>query len=184
MEGQRNLSEKRVMQLIGFPVWKSLILCIAIWAFLPMGFSFLCQKLPSRFFNYKNALFRTKSFEKKGGIYKSIFKIHLWKVYLPDGAGVTKSGYTKKHLTDFSNTNLALFLEESCRAELGHLLGITPFWIFGFFLPPVAIPIMLIYALIVNVPCILAQRYNRPRILELMKKREQREEKVYGRKSV
>lgn len=174
MEGQRNFSEKGLMQLIELPLWKSLILCVAIWSIIPLGFSLLCQKLPGRFFNCENPLFRPKSFEKKGSLYKSIFKIHVWKAYLPDGAVLSKSGYTKKHLRDFSNENLTLFLEESCRAELGHLLGITPFWVFGFFLPPIAIPIMLFYALIVNIPCILAQRYNRPRIITFMNKREER----------
>ena len=63
------------------------------------------------------------------------------------------------------------FLLKSCRAELGHLLAITPFWVFGFFLPPIGIFIMLLYAIIINVPCIFAQRYNRPRIKALLEKR-------------
>lgn len=51
-----------------------------------------------------------------------------------------------------------------------HWLGILPFWVFGLFAPPGVIWIMLAYALIVNLPCIIAQRYNRPRVYALLKK--------------
>ncbi|MEA5061120.1 MAG: hypothetical protein VB015_01720 [Erysipelotrichaceae bacterium] len=61
------------------------------------------------------------------------------------------------------------FLIESARGELTHWLAILPFWVFGFFAPSYIIPIMLAYALIVNLPCIIVQRYNRPRIKKLLK---------------
>jgi glycosyl-4,4'-diaponeurosporenoate acyltransferase len=67
-------------------------------------------------------------------------------------------------MDDFSELNLLKFLHESCRAELTHWLAIPPFIVFGLFTPPAALPIMFVYALAVNMPCILAQRYNRPRI--------------------
>ncbi len=61
-----------------------------------------------------------------------------------------------------------MFLKESCRAEFSHIIAIFPFWIFGLFAPFTVVPIMLVYALLVNVPCIIAQRYNRPRILKIL----------------
>ena len=51
-----------------------------------------------------------------------------------------------------------------------HWFAIPPFLIFGLFTPSYVIGFMLIYALLVNVPCILAQRYNRPRILKFIEK--------------
>ena len=78
---------------------------------------------------------------------------------------------TEKNLTDYSQENLKRFLIETSRGELVHWLGILPFWVFGLFAPPQIIWIMLAYALIVNLPCIIAQRYNRPRVYALYQKR-------------
>lgn len=148
----------------------SLVLCFVLWAVLQTLFAVICQKLPENLFRYDNKLFRSKGFEKEGKLYDDLFKIKYWKKYLPDGAAIKKTGFRKKYLTDFSKENLNKFLIESCRAELGHLLAITPFWIFGLFLPPICILIMLIYAIAINMPCIIAQRYNRPRIVKVLKR--------------
>lgn len=160
------------MQIIVFPVSVSIILCLVLWAGFQTFFAVICQKIPAKYFKYDNWFFRSKPFEKNGKIYKSVFKINRWKSLLPDGAAVSKSGYRKKHLSDVSAENLEMFLEQSCRAELSHLLAIIPFWIFGLFLPPVSIPIMFVYAVFINTPCIMAQRYNRPRIINVLSRME------------
>lgn len=81
-----------------------------------------------------------------------------------------KSGFEKKKLESFSKSSFEEFLLESCRAEMIHWLAILPFWFFGFFAPPVVILYMLIFALGINIPCIIAQRYNRPRIVRIIEK--------------
>ena len=163
------------MQVLFFSDIVSLILCFILWPILQILAAVISKRLPDRMFQWNKGVFKPQKFEKNGKIYKSVFKIDQWKHLLPDGAAVQKSGYRKKNITDFSSENLKLFLTESCRAELGHFLAITPFWIFGLFLPMPGIFLMLGYALIMNVPCILAQRYNRPRIAKLQKKIEKRE---------
>lgn len=95
---------------------------------------------------------------------------------MPDGAAVTKSGYRKKTLADSTPQNLHVFLEQSCRAELSHLLAIFPFWVFGLFLPPISVGIMFVYAVGINMPCVMAQRYNRPRIAQVLQRREKQHE--------
>lgn len=106
--------------------------------------------------------------KKEEGLYSKVFKVKKWKKYLPDGAVISKEDYRMKSMKDFSKENLELFLKESCRAELNHLLAITPFWVFGLFVPPRVVIYMLAYALIVNMPCIIVQRYNRPRIIRML----------------
>ena len=92
---------------------------------------------------------------------------------LPDGGSIWgKKGFKKRQLADLSNENLNRFLTESARGELTHWLAIFPFWVFGFFAPPQVVWMMLVYALLINLPCIMAQRYNRPRIRRLLKKRQ------------
>lgn len=145
------------------------LFCV-LWFFFQAGAALLCFKLPNRFFEKDNGLYRIRRWERQGEIYDFIFKVKKWKKWLPDG-GAIFGGYAKKRLRDNSTQNLEIFLLESRRAELTHWLAIAPFWVFGFFAPIRVIPIMLVYALVINVPCIIAQRYNRPRIEAILKKR-------------
>ncbi len=150
----------------------TILLFVVIWAVVPMVLAFLCLYLPDRFFEPAILFWRSRAFEKNGQFYEQVFHVRKWKHLLPDGGNVWKKrGYQKKNLSDFSEENLHRFLIETSRGELVHWLGILPFWVFGFFAPPGVIWIMLAYALIVNLPCIIAQRYNRPRIYELYKRR-------------
>lgn len=165
------------MQIFYFSDSVSILLCFVLWGVFQTLAALICEKLPVTLFRYDNWLFQTRAFEDNGILYEKVFHIRLWKKYLPDGAAVKKSGYRKKYLRDFSSENLNKFLVESCRAELGHLLAIAPFWVFGLFLPPISLPIMLIYAITINLPCIIAQRYNRPRIVKLLNNIEKRENK-------
>lgn len=151
------LSEKWVVMLF-----------FILWFIFQLSAARISHLLPDKWLDPKNVLFRPRKWEKDGKLYERVFKIKSWKEFLPDGAAVSKTDYRKKNIRDFSYENLNLFLKESCRAELSHILAIFPFWIFGLFAPLNVVPIMLAYALIVNIPCIIAQRYNRPRILRIL----------------
>ena len=151
------------MQLLYLSTPWTIVLCFAGWFVLQFGAALICLKIPRRWLNSERFLFQTHHWEKNGRIYLYL-GVHRWKRLLPDGAAITKGGYRKKTLTDFSPENLERFEIESCRAELTHILAILPFWVFGFIGPPLIIAYMLFYALAVNLPCIIAQRYNRPRI--------------------
>ena len=87
-------------------------------------------------------------------------------------SGLEKAGFQKKRLDNFSEENLNRFLIESARGELTHRLAIFSFLVFWFFTPPIVPWIMLTYALLVNMPCIIAQRYNRPRVQRLLKRKQ------------
>jgi glycosyl-4,4'-diaponeurosporenoate acyltransferase len=159
------------MRLIYLPEVWTLALCFVVWPILQVAAALLCLFLPDRLFDPQNALFRTRRWEKDGHLYERLFHIRRWKHLLPDGAAAWKNrGYQKKHLDNFSRQNLNRYLTESARGEMTHWLAILPFWIFGFFVPPPVILLMLAYALLVNGPCIIAQRYNRPRILRTLRK--------------
>lgn len=146
-------------------------LIFAIWAIVPLLLAWVCLYLPDRLFDPRRFFWRSHRWERGGRVYETVFRIRSWKRLLPDGGNVWKTrGYQKRSLSDYSEENLKRFLVESARGELTHWLGILPFWVFGLFAPPYIIWIMLVYAFIVNLPCILAQRYNRPRILALLKR--------------
>lgn len=149
----------------------SILLAFAVWAFAPLLLALICLRLPDSVFDPSRFFWRARKWEREGRFYETVFHVRSWKQFLPDGGGVWKNrGYKKRNLADYSEENLRRFLIETARGELTHWLGILPFWVFGFFAPPFVVWIMLLYALAVNLPCIVAQRYNRPRVVALMRR--------------
>ncbi len=157
------------MQVVFLPDTLSLLLCFFVWPVLQVTAALICLSLPERLLSPDACLFRAHRFEKEGLIYHRFFKVNRWKHLLPDGGAIwRKRGFRKKKLESFSQENLNRFLVESARGELTHWLAILPFWVFGFFTPPRVLWYMFGYALLVNLPCIIAQRYNRPRVRRLL----------------
>ncbi len=160
------------MQILFLPQWLMITLFFVLWFLFQVGAAALCFYMPPGFFEQDGWLFKTRRWERDGGWYQTVFKVRAWKKYLPDGGAWFRGGYAKKHLLSFTGQNLRQFLAESRRAELTHWLAIFPFWVFGLFSPGYVVPLMLVYALALNLPCIVTQRYNRPRISALLQKRE------------
>ena len=144
-----------------------------LWTVFQVSAGLFCSKIPDGYFSPNGFLFKERKWEKGGVLYERVFKVRKWKRYLPDGGAVVKDGFRKKHLTDYSKENLERFQIETCRAELQHILEILPFWVFGLFAPQIVIIYMLIYALVVNLPCVIVQRYNRLRLVRVLKKMEE-----------
>ena len=157
------------MQIIFIPRILAIGLAFILWGVFQTGAALLSLKIPDKDLSSNNFYFKEHSFERDGKFYEQVFFVKRWKKFLPDGGATLGGGYAKKNLTDFSEENLNQFLIESCRAEFTHVIAIFPFWVFGFFASGKVVLIMFIYALLVNIPCIIVQRYNRPRIKKLMK---------------
>ncbi|WP_312653528.1 hypothetical protein [Proteiniclasticum sp.] len=151
----------------------TIILCFILWGIIQAGTVLICILIPDRCFDPDAYFYRLHKFERGGEIYEKVFKVRSWKGLLPDGGAVwRKKGYQKKNLKDLSTENLTRYLTESARGEMTHWLAMSFFWVFGFFTPFYVLFMMIAYALVLNLPCIIAQRYNRPRIRRiLMKKR-------------
>ena len=159
------------MRILFFSTGWTIALCFIIWPIIQLTAALICLKMPNRMFSLQSILFKTYKIEREGHFYNNVFCVSEWKHLLPDGGVIfNKNSFRKKHLKDFSKETLERFLIESARAELTHWLAIIPFWIFGFIAPPRVILYMLMYALMVNLPCIIVQRYNRPRVQKLLNK--------------
>ncbi len=158
------------MQIIFLPQGLTIALCFIIWPIIQISIAIIVRAMPNHFFGANNFIFRIRNFEQNGKIYEKYFKIKLWKKYLPDGSAITGIGLKKKKLNGYSIDNLNYYLTESCRAELIHLLAIPPFILFGLFCPAEVILYMFIYSIVINLPCTITQRYNRPRVLRIIKK--------------
>ena len=150
------------MPLLHWDGWILLLAIIIGCLVFQLSGSLIALAIPDCWYTKDHRVFRPRRFEKEGLFYEKAFKISRWKPYLPDGGT-----YKKKHLKDFSLSGLEKFIIESKRAELSHILGLYPFVFFILFTPWYCLPILGVYALIVNVPCWMAQRYNRPRVQRL-----------------
>ncbi|MFC2009799.1 glycosyl-4,4'-diaponeurosporenoate acyltransferase [Chloroflexota bacterium] len=132
-----------------------------------MGISYLMSRCQLTSFNPEGWLYQQRNWERNGRIYEGFFRLKSWKQKLPDGAAIFKGGFTKKHLKENSREYLREFIMETCRAELTHwivfLFGFV-FFIWNIWWVGI---VMIIYAAIVNIPCIITQRYNRIRLRKI-----------------
>ena len=147
----------------------TIVIDIVAWFIIHVGVSYIMTHQPLTAFNADSWLYRKHNWEKNGKMYERIFRLKSWKKKLPDGAAIFKNGFEKKHLKATNEDYLHDFLRETCRAELTH-------WIVLLFGPVFLIwnlwwvgIVMIVYAVIANIPCIITQRYNRIRIKRIVR---------------
>lgn len=162
------------MRIIYMGRFATIVSYFLAWAAIQSLSGYIAFKIPDRFFKPNFFLYRTRKWEKEGRIYETVFKIKTWKKLLPDGGNFFKGGFAKKKLASNKQEYIEKFIIETCRAELTHWLAIAPFWMFGFWSDGSVIKYMFIYAVAANMPCIIAQRYNRPRLKKLLELQKQK----------
>jgi glycosyl-4,4'-diaponeurosporenoate acyltransferase len=147
-------------------VW-AITLDIVIWLVIHVGVSVSVASIRQYSFNSEAWIYRERAWEKDGRIYESIFKVKRWKGLLPDGAAVFRSGFRKKRLLSVDMEYVQRFVVEICRAELTHWIILAFSVVFFIWNPWWVGLIMIAYALVVNMPCVITQRYNRIRLKRL-----------------
>lgn len=160
-----------IMQIFYPPDWVMIFSYIIVWPAFQIAVSALSNYVPDEKFKIDSFWFSEHKFEDNGKFYRKLFKIHKWKKMLPDGAKLFDTGFPKGELCNTEKEYLEAFIKETCRAETSHWIQLIPFWVFGLWSPPFVIIIMLVYALVLNLPCIIAQRYNRPRLIRLYERK-------------
>ena len=153
--------------LIELPVIPLILTNILGWFILQTGLAWGATYMPITCFKPAMKLFRSRCFEQGGRLYEKCFFIKLWKHHLPEGARYLRRGFRKKKLTNRDPQYLRTFCAETCRAEAAHWAQLACAPLFFMWNPPWAGCVMIIYALAANMPCIMAQRYNRIRLLRI-----------------
>lgn len=125
--------------------------------------------IPRAYINYSRFPFKEYRFERGGKLYH-IFGIEKWKLKLPDISEYIKSVFPKKveHEAARDSLYFARFANETCVSELVHfvLILISPVYILLNWDMDWGIAVMLI-DIVVNIPFIMVQRYNRPRLVRV-----------------
>ena len=142
----------------------------------------LCHLLPAwiltrasdRKFRPDSFVFRARRWEMEGRIYERFCAVRSWKDLLPDGASWL-GGFPKKSLMGSDAAYLSAFRVETCRGELAHHVQIPFVLVTLVWNPwPLAAIIIMGYALLSNLPCIVAQRHTRHRLSRLLSQLEEK----------
>jgi glycosyl-4,4'-diaponeurosporenoate acyltransferase len=144
---------------------------VAAWAVIHASTGYLVHRLPLRLFARDRMPWRERGWERGGDLYVHRFRIKRWKRFLPEAGGWFAGGFDKKQLRAVNDGYLERYAAETRRAETGHVLAAAMAPLFFLWNPyPVGV-VMLVYGVVANLPCVLAQRYNRLRILRVLARR-------------
>ncbi len=130
------------------------------WPIIQLGLAAIFLRLPQEWFESDNWLTIPRAWEHNGCLYRDGFAIRRWKGLLPDG-GPWLGGFSKKKLPGRRDMQITRFILETRRAETAHWCMLACLPIFLLWNPIWACGVMAVYAFASNLPCILAQRYNR-----------------------
>ena len=153
-------------------VMKECLNCFVYAAALGVVAFFLGRLVPKRWLCPDRFPFRTYAWEEP--IWKAL-RIRRWQAKAPDMSRIFKTLMPAKKLTRQTAADLPLMISETCVAELTHgLLCLA-----GLALPRIwpgagGITLCVIYILFGNLPFLLIQRYNRPRLQKLLARQQSR----------
>lgn len=129
--------------------------------------------LPKRWFHADWFPFRSCGFEQDGLLYERL-KIKSWQNKLPDMSRILPGTMPRKQLRLSETNQLPRMIQETCIAELTHaVLCVTGLYCIRLWNCSSGI-ILAICNVLGNLPFILIQRYNRPRLVRLQKRIEQK----------
>ena len=152
-----------------------LIKSILFMALAGLASQLLGSLLPRRIFHGDRPPFAPFGWEKNGKVYERLH-IRRWKDHVPDMSRIMKNMVKKKLPAGSSSAHMNLLVQETCVAELIHaLLIVAGLWLLHIWPGIGGWIVYLVYALVGNLPFIIIQRYNRPRLVRLVEKTRKRE---------
>ncbi|MFA6775698.1 MAG: hypothetical protein WCR76_05455 [Sphaerochaetaceae bacterium] len=107
--------------------------------------------------------------EKDGDVYQQFFDVKKWKDRLPEMGDTSPNQFRKTRMNKSDPMYLYIFILETVRAEMCHgiafFLGILVLmhepYVPGLFF-------LLLYIVLMNIPFVIIQRFNRPRLERLL----------------
>ncbi len=156
------------MRLVDWSSPVTILLDFVAWFIIHLSVAGIGLHLPGRLFEQDGFLYKCRPFENGGRFWEMVFHVRRWKERLPDGSVILGRGFAKKQLQSRDTDYFVAFVKESRRAELTHWITLLTAPLFFLWNPPAVGFFMILFALFMNGPCIIAQRYNRPRFQRLL----------------
>ena len=141
-----------------------LLRCVIYLAFTGIAAFILGRLLPKCWFRGDAFPFRCRMWEQK--LYKALH-VKVWQDKVPDMSRLLPSLMPPKKLTADTFSDLPRMIQETCVAEFVHMILIPVGFTCRTVCTGSASLILSILFALGNVPFILIQRYNRPRLLRL-----------------
>ena len=148
------------------PVWVLVPLYAAVWIAIHFRSGYLAHLMPRGWFDPRAPLYRTRRFEREGRLYRAV-GVHRWKDALPEAGNFFAGGFSKRSFAGAEAAYLDRYLAETCRAEASHWISASLSLTFFLWNPWYVGLFMIAYGLVTNLPFIIVQRYNRPRVARL-----------------
>ncbi|GAA0969066.1 hypothetical protein ENKNEFLB_03051 [Nocardioides aquaticus] len=153
------------------PQGVTILVDIVAWGTFHAATGYAAHRLRDERLESDGWLLRERGFEDGGRWYRRRLRIHRWKDRLPEAGALFTGGLSKRELPSYDGPGLRLFARETRRAELTHWWCMACGPLFVLWNPPLAAGLLVTYGVLVNLPFILIQRYNRFRIQSLLERR-------------
>lgn len=153
-----------------------LLKCACYLALTGVAGFFAGRIVPKRWLKPEKGWFRSFPFERNGAIYENL-GIRKWHKKVLDMSRILPGLMPAKNLSGDYGEKLPVMIQETCVAETVHITvsiaGLRCLWMW----PGVGgVTVTAIHIILLNLPFILIQRYNRPRLIRLQKKLEKKKE--------
>lgn len=144
---------------------------VVAWGVFHTATGYAAHRLDEDRLSRDGWLLRPRAFETGGRWYRRRLRIDRWKDRLPEAGDLFRGGMSKRQVPSYDVAGLELFARETRRAELAHWWALLCGPVFVLWNPPLAATLLIGYGIVVNLPFILIQRYNRFRIEALLARR-------------
>ena len=169
--GRISINPSEVVILEQFLKWFG---CLAVLSF---GSFVAGRFLPYRWFCAERFPYRSMKFEQEGKLYVRM-GLPKWQKKVPDMSRLFPFLMPEKKMLDRTPEGLGTMIAETCIAETVHMaLAVLGFAALAFWHSVPAVLLTVLYSL-GNLPFVMIQRYNRPRLMRLKRKMETRKEKA------
>lgn len=153
--------------------------CLVYMAVLGVVSFVLGRLVPKRWFHAERWPWRCAAWETK---LWTLLRVKRWQARVPDMSSLLPHLMPEKKLTRETCADLPRMLEETCVAEGTHaLLCLAGLYMLRLWPGTGGAVLTLAYILPGNLPFIIIQRYNRPRLQRLLARREQHQKQQQSR---
>ena len=150
---------------------QTIVVDVVAWGAFHSLTGYVAHRLDDRWLARDGWLLRPRSFEAGGRWYRRRLRIDRWKDGLPEAGDLFRGGVSKRRIPSYDVAGLRLFVRETRRAELAHWWALCCGPFFVLWNPPLAAGLLMGYGVLVNLPFIAIQRYNRFRTEPLIERR-------------
>lgn len=152
------------------PQWLTIVVDIVAWGVFHAATGYAAHRLGEERLGRDGWLLRPRRFEEGGHWYRRRLRVHRWKDRVPEAGALFAGGMSKRRLPGRDAAGLQLFVRETRRAELAHWWAMACGPVFVLWNPPLAATLLIAYGVLINLPFILIQRYNRFRLQSILRR--------------